>query len=386
MEDPITIAEVEALAQKRLPRAVYDYYACGADDQHALRRNVDKFSEITVLPRVLCDVTTIDTSTEIFGCRTPLPIAFAPSAMQKLAGGEGELHVARAAAKMALPMTLSTQSTMSLEDVADTARATVGDGVPAPPLWFQMYMTPDAVRNESLIQRAEAAGYEALVLTVDTPILGNRLNERKTPLVLPPHLRYGNFETKRPNRPTLNRELMDARTALQADAILKAARKDMHDASLTWDVLPALRRMTRLRIIMKGIMAPTDARKAVEYGADAIVVSNHGGRQLDCVPSTIEVLPSISEAVQGKIPVIVDGGIRRGSDVFKAIALGADLVMIGRPILWGLSYKGQEGVETVVNILERELYRTMALAGVTNTRDIRNCTLFSRSGISLAKL
>jgi (S)-2-hydroxy-acid oxidase len=177
---------------------------------------------------------------------------------------------------------------------------------------------------------------------------------------------------------------MDARTAKQAKQILQKAKKTMHSASLTWDILVSLRRVTSMKIILKGIMAPEDAHLAVQHGADAIIVSNHGGRQLDCVPSTIEVLPRIVAAVDGRIPVLFDGGVRRGSDVFKAIALGADLVLIGRPVVWGLGYKGQEGLEAVVNILERELSRTMALAGVEKVENIRSVGLKSTFG--LAKL
>lgn len=219
-----------------------------------------------------------------------------------------------------------------------------------------------------------AAGYEALVVTVDTPILGNRLNERRTPLVLPPHLRLANLESADQNKkraPTVNRILMDARTAEQAKEILSKGNKTMHSAALTWDILATLKGATKMKIILKGVMAPEDAKLAVKHGADAIVVSNHGGRQFDCAPSTLEMLPRIAEVVQHKIPVLFDGGVRTGADVFKALALGADLVLIGRPVVWGLGYEGQEGLETVLHILERELSRTMALAGVTNVKEIK---------------
>jgi (S)-2-hydroxy-acid oxidase len=165
---------------------------------------------------------------------------------------------------------------------------------------------------------------------------------------------------------------MDARTAKEANDILRESGNSTHNSAMTWDVVAILRKATTMKIILKGIMAPEDARLAVEYGADAIVVSNHGGRQLDCVPSTLEVLPLIAAAVERRIPVLFDGGVRKGSDVFKAIALGADLVLIGRPVVWGLGYKGQEGLETVVNILERELSRTMALAGIQRISDIKD--------------
>lgn len=217
-------------------------------------------------------------------------------------------------------------------------------------------------------------------MTVDTPVLGNRVNERKTPVVLPPELKLANYEgtateINRRGKPTSNRELMDARTSQQAAEILSKSRATMHDASLDWNVIDKLRSMTKMKIILKGIMAPQDAKLALDHGADAIVISNHGGRQLDCTLSTVEALPAIAAAVKGKLPIILDGGVRRGSDVFKAIALGADLVLIGRPVLWGLTFKGQEGVETVANILEREFSRTMALAGVTRVSDIKSESL-----------
>jgi (S)-2-hydroxy-acid oxidase len=212
------------------------------------------------------------------------------------------------------------------------------------------------------------------VVTVDTPVLGNRLNERKTPLILPENLRLPNVEDvskPKSGKPTVNRLLMDARTAKQAQEVLKQAGNTTHSSALTWDVVATLRKATSMKVILKGIMTPDDAQLAVKYGADAIVVSNHGGRQLDCVPSTLEALHDIAKALERRIPVIFDGGVRKGSDVFKAIALGADLVLVGRPVVWGLGYKAQEGLETVVNILEREFSRTMALAGVTRVADIK---------------
>ncbi|CZR66558.1 related to L-lactate dehydrogenase (cytochrome) [Phialocephala subalpina] len=256
------------------------------------------------------DVSSIDTSTTLFGRNYPVPFGLAPSAMQKLAGGEGPR-----------------------------------ESVP-------------------LIKRAEAAGYEALVLTVDTPVLRNRINERKTPLVLPPGLHLSNLSppphsSQTERKPTANRLLMDARTGKK--------------------LTPSSSRRVAMKIILKGIMTPEDALLAVEHGADAIVVSNHGGRQLDEVCSTLEALPAIHSALatnvseRGKrnsIPVIFDGGVRHGADVLEALAMGADFVLLGRPVLWGLGYKGQEGVESVIHILERELTKTMALTGVAEVEGI----------------
>lgn len=236
--------------------------------------------------------------------------------------------------------------------------------------------------------RHSAAGYEALVITVDTPILGNRLGERRTPVVLPPHLTLANYERSRGSegKPSLNRMLMDARSAKEEAAIRKAAGSGMINPATTWEDLARLRQMTKMKIILKGIMAPDDAALAVKYGADAIVVSNHGGRQLDCTLSTIEALPDVAAAVKGRLPVIVDGGIRRGSDIFKALCLGADLVLIGRPVLWGLAFNGEAGVTTVLDILEREFSRTMALAGTNKISDINPSYLRFKKDMFAARL
>lgn len=238
------------------------------------------------------------------------------------------------------------------------------------------------------------AGYTALVITVDTPLLGNRINERKTPLVLPSNLHLANYKgsekTKADNyRPSQERQLLDAPTAAQAMQVVRDAGGSIHSSSLTWtETISWLRSATSMKIILKGVMTEEDAELAVKHGVDAIVVSNHGGRQLDSAPATIEALPSIAAATKGQIPILFDGGVRHGSDVFKAIALGADLVLVGRPVLWGLAYDGQIGVELVANILERELSRTMALAGIPNIRGIdkKFLGLRRRDGFGIARL
>lgn len=232
------------------------------------------------------------------------------------------------------------------------------------------------------------------MITVDTPVLGNRLNERKTPLVLPSHLHLANYKvstsTKAGSRkPSQERQLLDAPTAAEASRVAEQAGGAIHSRALTWaHTISWLRKVTPIRIILKGVMTEEDAELAVEHGADAIVVSNHGGRQLDSSPSTLEALPSITSAVKGRIPILFDGGIRHGSDVFKAIALGADLVLVGRPVLWGMSYDGQDGVELVANILEREFARTMALSGAPDIQAINSSYLGmrKRNGFGIAHL
>ncbi|CAH0044831.1 unnamed protein product [Clonostachys solani] len=416
MADPLTLDEVEAAAKKSLPSKIYDFYASGADGQRAVARNRHAFSRLFIRPRVLQDVSDVDTSVELFGVRSALPVGIAPSAMQRLAGGDGEIDVAKAAAGMGLNLTLSSQSTSSLEDVMQ-AKIDTEKGFPGPPFWMQIYLHDDIQKSVPLIRRAEgkyslpqyrlvkvhytsiltifkstAAGYQALVLTVDTPVLGNRLAERKEAVVLPKGLSLPNLEKTTPGakpQPSINRQFMNVRSAAEAKALRAASGSKMHSASLTWErTITELRKVTKMKIILKGIMTAEDAALSVQYGADAIIVSNHGGRQLDETCSTIEALPEVSVAVNGALPVIIDGGVRTGADVFKCLALGADFVLVGRPALWGLAYDGCRGVETVMHILERELSRTMALAGVRSVKEISRGMLgvANRNGFGVSKL
>lgn len=373
-------------------------------------------SRLYIRPRVLKDVSNVDTSAELFGSRSSLPIGIAPSAMQRLAGGDGELDIARAAAGMHLNLTLSSQSTTALEDVIQVQKEAEPVSGSAPPFWMQLYLYEDMQKSVPLIKRAEginqlpqtpffkyrrilmdmseitAAGYQALVVTVDTPVLGNRLNERRTAVVLPQGMSIANVDQPPPGtkpQPSINRRLMNSTSAAEANAIRAASRASMHSSSLTWArTIKFLRQVTSMKIILKGIMAGEDAALAVEHGADAIIVSNHGGRQLDDACSTIEALPEVVTAVRGAIPVLLDGGIRTGSDVFRALALGADFVLVGRPALWGLAYNGCEGVEAVMHILERELSRAMALAGVASLKEVTrdNLGVASRDGFGIARL
>lgn len=335
---------------------------------------------------MLRDVTNIDTSTTILGKKYDIPIAIAPSAYQKLAGGNGEPDTARAAWALGTNITLSSNATTSLEDVA-SALPERDENYPKP--WFQLYFLNSRNLTTDLIQRAEKSGYEALVLTVDTVVLGNRIHERKKPLQLPKGMEMSNVKSRRAGGVSKAALLLHAKTAADFKQIADEHRDALTDMSLRWDeVIPWLRSQTKMKIILKGILTEEDAKRAVEAGVDAIIVSNHGGRQLDGVPSTLEALPEVADVVRGKIPVIFDGGITRGSDVFKALALGADLCLIGRTALWGLAWDGQKGVEGVLNILERELSRTMALMGVARLRDISRSMLgrAKKTGFGVAKL
>jgi (S)-2-hydroxy-acid oxidase len=405
MPDPITILEVREIAKKRLDPAAWDYYITGADGELSVRRNEAIFKKsvftyntrpnktmltpatrLLFRPQVLRDVTTIDTSATILGKRYDIPIAIAPSAYQKLAGGEGEPDTARAASALGTNIILSSNATTSLEDVA-SALPQRDEHYPKP--WFQLYFLNSRDLTTDLIRRAEKAGYEALVLTVDTVVLGNRLHERKKPMKLPEGMAMGNVKSRRAGGVSKAGLLLHARTAADFKELVDEHRDTLTDMSLRWDeVIPWLRSQTKMKIILKGILTEEDAQRAVEAGVDAIIVSNHGGRQLDGVPSTLEALPEVSDAVRGKIPVIFDGGITHGSDVFKALALGADLCLIGRTALWGLAWNGQKGVEDVLHILERELSRTMALMGVARLRDISRSMLgrARKTGFGVAKL
>ncbi|KAL0934391.1 peroxisomal -2-hydroxy-acid oxidase [Colletotrichum truncatum] len=383
---PVTIADVHQIAKARLPRAVLDYYTTGADDEHTLERNHAVFRELLLRPQVLRNVSKIDTSTTVLGKRYDIPIAIAPSAYQKLAGGEGELDVARAAYNLGTNLTLSTNATTSLEDVA---KSLPDRGAEYPKPWFQLYFLGARDLTAGLIKRAEEAGYEALVLTVDTVVLGNRLQERKTPLSLPPGIAMANLASRRVGAISKAGMLLRAETAAEYNKIVEDHYDSLVDASLEWnEVIPWLRSQTIMKIILKGIITAEDAQRAVEAGVDAIVVSNHGGRQLDDVPATLEALPEVADIVRGRIPVIFDGGITRGSDIFKALALGADLCLIGRTALWGLAWDGQKGVEGVLHILERELSRTMALMGTASLKDISRGLLgrARKDGFGVAKL
>ncbi|OLN81995.1 Hydroxyacid oxidase 1 [Colletotrichum chlorophyti] len=384
--EPVTIADVRDIAAKELSKAAWDYYTTGADDELTVARNQAAFNDLLLRPQMLRNVSNIDTSTTIFGKRYEIPIAIAPSAYQKLAGGEGELDVARAASNIGTNLTLSTNATTSLEDVAQVVPQR-GPEYPRP--WFQLYFLGARDLTAGLIQRAEKAGYEALVLTVDTVVLGNRLQERKTPLELPKGIAMANVASRRAGAISTAGQLLRARTAAEYMQIATENHANLVDASLEWaEVIPWLRSQTKMKIILKGILTAEDAQKSIEAGVDAIIVSNHGGRQLDGVPSTIEALPEITDAVRGRIPVIVDGGITRGTDVFKALALGADLCLIGRTALWGLAWDGQKGVEGVLHILERELSRAMALMGVANIKEISRSLLgrAKKDGFGVAKL
>jgi 4-hydroxymandelate oxidase len=337
---PVNLHEYEPLARAKLGDMAWDYLAGGGGDELTLRWNRERLDATRLLPRVLRDVGTVDTRLSLLGLSLPFPVLLAPTGFQKLFHPEGELATARGAGAAGALYTLSTPATTSLEDVAEVAKA---------PLWFQLYVQRDRGFTLGLVECAEAHGYRAIVLTADTPVLGARDREQRRQLELPPGMDLPNLRglAGRTNEPTFQH----------------GSRNPFLDPSLTWKDVEWLAHATKLPVVVKGVLHPDDARLALEHGAAAVGVSNHGGRNLDTVPATIDALPAIVEAVAGRVPILFDGGVRRGVDVVKALALGATAVMIGRPYLWGLSASGAEGVTRVVQLLVTELEMAMAQCG-----------------------
>jgi 4-hydroxymandelate oxidase len=342
----VNLHEFERHAAASMAPSAYDYVAGGSWDEVSLGEVDTAWRRYRLRPRVLVDVSRIDPSTTLLGAPAAFPVATAPMAVQGLAHPEGEIATARAAAAAGVPFTLSTMSSCSIEEVAEAAP----DGV----RWFQLYTQAHPGRSRSLVERAAAAGYSAVVLTVDLPVLGYRERDRRHVFELP---RLGNFAGE-PLSP------------LHGDP----------GPSLTWDDLATIRSWSGLPLVLKGIMTAEDARLAAEHGADGIVVSSHGARQLDRVAAPIDVLEEVVAAVAGRAEVWVDGGVRRGLDIAIALALGARGVLVGRPILWALAAGGQNGVERALAILREEFEITLALLGAATPAAIRREHVAGTSG------
>lgn len=357
MIDVTRLDDLEALARERLTPNAYDYIAGGSDDEYTLRENRAAFARIPLLPRVLVDVRDRQLATTLLGHQMSMPVLVAPMGFQALNHPDGECAVARAAAESGVTMVVSTAANYSLEQVAAAA--------PDAPRWFQLYVYRDREVTRDLVQRAAAAGYKALCVTVDTPLVGRRERDVRNHFTLPPGLRLANFEAATANMPTSD-----------SDSGLAAYVASLWEPSFTWKDLEWLQSLSSLPIVLKGILHPEDARLAVEHGASAVVVSNHGGRQLDTVPATITVLPKVAEAVNGQIDVLIDGGIRHGTDVLKALALGAQAVLLGRPVLWSLALEGQAGVAQVLAMLRAEIELAMALSGCTDVNTVPSSLIY----------
>lgn len=357
----VEILDYEAIAREKLDKMAFDYYVSGANDQITLRENRSAFERIQLLPRMMVDVSRRDASTSVLGLPYPLPLMIAPTAFQRMAHPDGELATARAAATLNIPMMLSTIASSTLEDVAQAS----SEVNPAHSRFFQLYVYKDRDVTRRLVARAEAAGYQALAVTVDTPTFGRRYADVRNRFHLPPGITVANFEAMASPDGDMG-QLDEA----QGESGLVAYSNSLFDPSLTWADIAWLKSITTLPLLVKGVLRPDDALKALDAGVDGIIVSNHGGRQLDTVPATIDVLPAIAAAVNGRADILLDGGVRRGTDILKAVALGAKAVMIGRPILWGLAADGQAGVEQVLTILRDEFDLAMMLAGCASIADI----------------
>jgi 4-hydroxymandelate oxidase len=346
----LNIADYSRGAEAKLPKDVCDYFCGGALDEVTLRENTAGWERLKLYYRVLAGVGKRELGTTVLGQRISMPIAVAPTAFHKLACEAGEIATARAAKRAGTLFILSSLSNTAMEAVFAEA---------ASPKWFQLYIYKDRAITGELVQRAEAAGAEAIVLTVDAPGLGTRERDARNSFRLPDGLTVENLA---PLGKGTMPEVKGSGLAAYVHANFKS--------DLGFDDLDWLCGCTRLPVVVKGVCRGGDARRAAEYGAKAVVVSNHGGRQLDTAPATCEVLPHVVEAVGDLCEVYVDGGIRRGSDVLKAIALGARAVLVGRPILWGLTIAGKEGATNVLEILRRELDEAMLLCGCTRIEDI----------------
>jgi 4-hydroxymandelate oxidase len=349
-EPLLNIADYARAARGKLSKDVCDYFEGGALDEIALRENADGWERLKLFYRVLAGVGERDLSTSVLGQAISMPIAIAPTAFHKLACGEGEIAMARAAKAAGTLFILSSLSNTAMEAVFAEA---------ASPRWFQLYIYKDRQVTLDLVKRAEAAGAEAIVLTVDAPGLGTRERDTRNRFRLPDGLAVENLA------PLGKGQMPEVR-----GSGLAAYVRENFKADLGFDDLDWLCGSTRLPVVVKGVCRGDDARRAVEHGAKALVVSNHGGRQLDSAPATCEVLPQVVDAVGDLCEIYVDGGIRRGSDVLKAIALGARAVLIGRPVLWGLCVAGEQGATSVLEILRRELDEAMLLCGCTRIEDI----------------
>jgi len=354
--DVAAVMDYEPLARARMTASAWAYVQGGAADERTLADNSAAFERLRLLPRVLADVANGNTQVTLLGQRHAAPILLAPVAFQQLAHPEGECATVLAASAMQTGMVVSTQSGIALETLAQEAQA---------PLWFQLYVQPDRDFTRALVARAQAAGYQALVVTVDAPVNGARNREQRAGFALPVGIAPVNLNGMRalPAEPVRAGGV----SLLQTEMVRRAA---------TWKDLQWLRGVTQLPILLKGILAPEDAVRAVDMGMAGVIVSNHGGRTLDGVPATIDALPAIAQAVGARIPLLLDGGIRRGTDIFKALALGASAVLVGRAFIYGLAAAGAPGVVHVLHMLRTELEIAMVLAGCKTLADIDATRLF----------
>src|SRR6478609_10824015 len=358
------VMRFEPLARQRLSQMAYDYVRSGGGDEISMRENRAGFERLQLSPRVLVDVSQIDTQINLFGGEFESPILLAPVAYHRLYHAEGEIGTAHGASAAGAGFVVSTFTTTSIDEIARNTQQ---------PIWFQLYVQRDRAFTKDMVQRAVASGCKAVCLTVDTPVLGNRYGQLA--FGLPSHL-----------------ECVHLRGMGQGSLVPghKTQRKTIYDTlfdpSFNWNDLEWLRSVAGVPVIVKGVLSAADGKLAVSRGADGVIVSNHGGRNLDTVPATIDALPRVVDAVAGRIPVMLDSGIRRGTDVLMALALGAKAVFIGRPYVYGLAVGGAKGVERVISILRDELERAMALTGKRSIAEIDASVLWREQGSSEKKV
>lgn len=368
----VSVADLRRIARRRLPRGVFDYIDGGAEDELAMAANSAAYRRLTFRPRVLRDMSEVDTTSTLLGKPIPFPLVLAPTGFSRIADPAGELAVARAADRAGIPYTLSTLGTRSIEEVASVASGR---------LWFQLYVFKDRGLVGDMIDRAAAAGYEALCVTVDTAMLGKRERDVRRGFTLPPKLGLSTifdgivhpgwtwkFVTSEPITfaNVAGQPVGDGTEAVSLAEYFSTGL----DSGLDWDDISWIRDRWRGPIVIKGIQSVADAVIAADRGIDAIALSNHGGRQLDSAPAPLDLLPEVADAVAGRIEIICDGGVRRGSDIVKAIALGASACMAGRAYLYGLSAAGEAGVDHVLALLASDMRRTMALIGCATVKEL----------------
>ena len=351
LEAVLSLDEFESLAEPCMSAMAFAYVTGGAADELTLRANCEDWKRIRLAPRVLVDVSEIDVSTEILGQKFELPVLLAPAAFHRLCHKEGELATVAGANDAGAGVVLSSFSTVAVEEITKAAKH---------PVWFQLYFQEDRGLTAEMVQRAQACGCKALCITVDTPVLGARHRESRTRFELPADFKLPNLNlgpvSHRPSRSAIYSQLLNAK--------------------LNWKDIEWLCSLSKIPVLLKGILNPDDAARALDTGVAALIVSNHGARNLDTLPSTAEALPRVVERIKDKLPVLVDGGIRRGTDVLKAMALGAKAVLIGRPYLYALAFAGAAGVARAIEILRTELMMAMALTGRTAIKQIDRTVLW----------
>ncbi|MEX1133947.1 MAG: alpha-hydroxy acid oxidase [Acidimicrobiia bacterium] len=377
----VSVADLRSIAKRRLPRGVFDYIDGGAEDEHTLASNTQAYRHVTFRPRVLRGMGEIDIRSTLLGKPLAFPLVLAPTGFTRIADPAGELAVARSAARADLPYALSTLGTRSIEEVAEVSSSR---------LWFQVYVWRDRGLVADLVHRAAASGYEALCLTVDTAVLGRRERDARRGFTLPPKLGLSTifdgivhpgwtwqFLTHEPIvfANVVGREVGDGAEAVSLAEYVGS----QFDPGLSWKDVEWLRSQWSGPIVLKGIQTVADAIIAADEGVEAIALSNHGGRQLDSAPTPLDLLPSVADAVGSRTEIICDGGVRRGSDIVKALALGATACMAGRAYLYGLGAAGEAGVDHVLSLLASDIKRTMALIGCPSIKDL------SRDYISVAR-